>query len=169
MTPQLTFPIKVHPNTYRFPVPARIRCDGQPLFHIWPIPARFHFIESWEAGLTRNELAIRFGVGLTVIDDMIAGFNLANRREQRQVMTGRQVARILGRAQETVARWIRKGIIRSRRQRAAGHAGYVTAITPRQLRRFLANPAHFHLYDPAQITDRYWQWIALEARSEHGQ
>jgi transposase len=166
MTPQLTFPIKVHPNTYRLPVPARIKNDGRPLFYIWPNPARFHFIESWEEGLTRSELSARFGVSDKVVDTMIVDFGLTARREQRGIMTGRQVARILGRAQETVAKWIRKGFIKSRRQRAGGHAGYVTAITPKQLKRFLADPAHFHLYDPAQMTDRYWQWIARGARGD---
>lgn len=165
MVPKLTDPIGHHPNAYMVPMPANIRSDGTPTTYIWPIPAQFAFIEAWESGLSHAQMTERFGVSGRSASRMMCALGLAHKRTQRQFMTGRRVAEVLGRPQTSVAGWIRRGIIRHHKQRCwSGKSGYVTAVTPADLRAFLADHQQWFRVDLEQITDPYWRSIAIELR-----
>lgn len=82
------------------------------------------------------------------------------------VLSAAAVARALGvGCSKTVVRWIRQGWLRGYRRRR-GRSGYLPLwqVTEEALKDFLADPSHWHLWEPEQIPGRYLREWAMEVR-----
>lgn len=126
----------------------------------WPLPRRWQLMELMEL-LERGWDDARIGRELGCSADAV---KLARRRyaippKSRTVLTAREVAKRLGiSCAKAVSRWIEAGWLRGHRGwRQGEHRVWIVAET--SLHAFLADPDHWHRWQPERIADpglRQW-------------
>lgn len=81
------------------------------------------------------------------------------------IWTAGRVARLFGVDTKTVALWMRNGWLKVRRNDKYGRR-IVWVTTEDDLTVFVENPAYWHVWEPARMTDAAWREWATEVHSE---
>jgi hypothetical protein len=131
---------------------------------VWPLPRRWRLMELIERGWPDARIGDVLGCSAIAV-------KLARRRygiapKSRAILTAREVAKRLGiRCAKTVAWWIASGWLSGQRGWAVGK-NRAWMVREEALLGFLADPAHFHRWQPERITDRGLREWAMAQRGD---
>jgi len=114
-------------------------------------------------GLTDDAIAVRLGKTVNAVCLARKRHGIPCRR--KLISTQRGISRLMGvSCQKTVACWIKRGWLRSRRGARIGRH-FERYVSREQLLTFLENPAHWHVWRPGLITEPSLRAWALDMRT----